>query len=181
MGSTLIPLLASWLLTGFANCRPAETASIPTISQGDLNDATCNSDPTWTAKSFLKEDCYVSVLDMFLQDYRPHPQLKFEFYSSLYPPPPESNKIQTPKRYTTKSCTLALVMLYSFNSAELPGSFRPGHAHTDMATFREIYFAAQRLERNCIVGRGQTSRLGWEPVGKSAISLFIKLASKVFL
>lgn len=57
-------------------------------------------------------------------------------------------------------------MLYKFGSAELPGVFRPGHAHTDLATFEEIYTTARRLESNCIVGQGRMSRLAWEPVGK---------------
>ncbi|KAL8686615.1 MAG: hypothetical protein Q9218_006985 [Villophora microphyllina] len=133
----------------------------------NLDAATCDSNPTWIARNFLKEDCYVSVLDMFLQDYRPHPKSKFEFYSSLYPAPAGSDRIQTPKRYTTKSCTLALVMLYNFKSAELPGVYKAGHARMDTATFSEIYSTAQRMEANCIVGQGQASRLAWEPVGQT--------------
>lgn len=58
-------------------------------------------------------------------------------------------------------------MLYNFKSAELPGKFRTGHLHTELATFGEIYTTAQRLQRNCIVGQGQGGRLAWEPVGES--------------
>ncbi|KAL9579429.1 MAG: hypothetical protein Q9212_005118 [Teloschistes hypoglaucus] len=99
---------------------------------------------------------------MFLQDYRLHPQAKFEFYSSLYPAPTSSNRIRTPRRYTT-----TLVMLYNFQLAELPGTYKAGHARTDIATFQEIYTTAHRMEEHCIVGRGQASRLAWEPVGAS--------------
>ncbi|KAI4091267.1 MAG: hypothetical protein L6R37_007770 [Teloschistes peruensis] len=155
---TRIAVVVSWLFTNVANCRPADTLGPVSINH-DLDAATCDSNPSWTARSFLKEDCYVSVLDMFLQDYRLHPQTKFEFYSSLYPAPTGSNRIQTPKRYMT-----TLVMLYSFKTAELPGTYKAGHARTDMATFQEIYTTAHRMEENCILGRGQASRLAWEPV-----------------
>ncbi|CAL8574078.1 hypothetical protein XPA_000051 [Xanthoria parietina] len=158
-------IVAGCVFTGFASCRPSKPLTIPGTLDTNLGVADCDSKPDWTARNFLKEDCYVSVLDMFLQDYRSHPQAKFEFYSSLYPAPPGSNRLQTPKRYTTKSCTLALVMLYNFKSAELPGTFRSGHLHTELATFGEIYKTAQRLQRNCIVGQGQGGRLAWEPVG----------------
>ncbi|KAL8961496.1 MAG: hypothetical protein Q9193_001955 [Seirophora villosa] len=131
-----------------------------------LRAATCDSRSDWSAKNFVKEDCYNSVLNVFLQDYRPNPKAKFNFYSSTLPPPPGSNMIQTPRRYTTKSCTLALVMLYKFGSSELPGAQRRGHALTELATFEEIYRTARRLEENCILGPGQTSRLAWEPVGE---------------
>lgn len=57
-------------------------------------------------------------------------------------------------------------MLYRFGSAELPGTFKAGHSHTDLATFDEIYTTARRLEENCIVGQGRASRLAWEPVGE---------------
>lgn len=57
-------------------------------------------------------------------------------------------------------------MLYKFRSAELPGAFKLGHAHTDLATFGEIYTTARRLESNCIVGQGRTSQLAWAPVGE---------------
>ncbi|KAL8762446.1 MAG: hypothetical protein Q9194_007545, partial [Teloschistes cf. exilis] len=97
---TRIAVVALWLCTSVANCRPAGSLGPISINH-DLDAATCDSNPSWTARSFLKEDCYVSVLDMFLQDYRLHPQTKFEFYSSLYPAPTGSNRIQTPKRYTT--------------------------------------------------------------------------------
>lgn len=97
---TRIAVVVSWLFTNVANCRPADTLGPVSINH-DLDAATCDSNPSWTARSFLKEDCYVSVLDMFLQDYRLHPQTKFEFYSSLYPAPTGSNRIQTPKRYMT--------------------------------------------------------------------------------
>ncbi|KAI4198498.1 MAG: hypothetical protein LQ350_005227 [Teloschistes chrysophthalmus] len=187
---TWIAVVASWLFISVANCRPADTSG-PTAISSDLDAATCDSNPSWTARSFLKEDCYVSVLDMFLQDYRLHPQTKFEFYSSFFPAPTGSNRVQTPKRYTTsklgapklpkvvcscgvadaESCTLALVMLYNFKSAELPGTYKAGHARTDMATFQEIYTTAHRMEENCIVGRGQASRLAWEPVGASHYNL----------
>ena len=57
-------------------------------------------------------------------------------------------------------------MLYNFEAAELPGSFRTGHLHSELATFGEIYTTAQRLQRNCIVGQGQGAGLAWEPVGE---------------
>ncbi|KAL8659837.1 MAG: hypothetical protein Q9202_006936 [Teloschistes flavicans] len=177
---TRIAVVTVWLFTSVARCRPADISGAASIDNG-LEAATCDSDPTWTARNFLKEDCYVSVLDMFLEDYRLHPQTKFEFYSSLYPAPAGSNRIRTPKRYTTKSCTLALVMLYNFKSAELPGTYKAGHARTDMATFSEIYTTAHRMEENCIVGRGQASRLAWEPVGESLWFLPSNMgASKIF-
>ncbi|KAI4247426.1 MAG: hypothetical protein LQ352_006153, partial [Teloschistes flavicans] len=97
---TRIAVVTVWLFTSVARCRPADISDAASIDN-DLEAATCDSDPTWTARNFLKEDCYVSVLDMFLQDYRLHAQTKFEFYSSLYPAPAGSNRIRTPKRYTT--------------------------------------------------------------------------------
>ncbi|KAL9594422.1 MAG: hypothetical protein Q9219_007038 [cf. Caloplaca sp. 3 TL-2023] len=127
---------------------------------------TCDSRPEWTATNFLKEDCYKSVQDMFLQDYRFHMKSKFNFYSGLFPPPEGSNMVRTPRRYTEKSCTLALIMLYKFGSAELPGMSVRGHSKTDLATFDEIYKTARRLEENCIVGQGRMSKLAWEPVGE---------------
>lgn len=154
-------LLAVCFLATTARCRPTQPQDL------SLDSATCDSRSDWTASNFLKEDCFKSVLDVYLQDYRPHPQSKFKFYASLFPPPPGSNMIQTPRRYTTKSCTLALVMLYKFGSTELPGTFKPGHARTDFAAFEEIYTAARKMESNCIVGHGQTSRLAWEPVGET--------------
>ncbi|KAI4087386.1 MAG: hypothetical protein LQ344_006824 [Seirophora lacunosa] len=138
-----------------------------------LRAATCDSRSDWSANNFVKEDCYNSVLNVFLQDYRPNPKAKFNFYSGTLPPPPGSNMIQTPRRYTTKSCTLALVMLYKFGSAEVPGAQRRGHAVTELASFEEIYRTARRLEENCILGQGQTSRLAWEPVGATkSLGLF---------
>lgn len=94
-------IVAGCVFTGFASCRPSKPLTIPGTLDTNLGVADCDSKPDWTARNFLKEDCYVSVLDMFLQDYRSHPQAKFEFYSSLYPAPPGSNRLQTPKRYTT--------------------------------------------------------------------------------
>ncbi|KAL8805559.1 MAG: hypothetical protein Q9223_001337 [Gallowayella weberi] len=161
-----ITILAGCMLTDIAQCRPAQSLETTGGSGGALKVTNCDSNADWSARNFLKEDCYVSVLDMFLQDYRPHPQTEFDFYSGLLPPSPTSNRIQTPRRYTTKSCTLALVMLYNFKGPELPGTFRSGHSHTELATFGEIYNTAQRLQQHCIVGRGQTSRLAWEPVGE---------------
>ncbi|KAI4270687.1 MAG: hypothetical protein L6R38_007052 [Xanthoria sp. 2 TBL-2021] len=163
----LSTIIAGCVFTRFARSRPSQSLATPGTLDPNLEVADCDSKPDWTARNFLKEDCYVSVLDMFLQDYRPHPQAKFDFYSSFYPAPPGSNRLQTPKRYTTKSCTLALVMLYNFKSAELPGTFRTGHLHSELATFGEIYTTAQRLQRNCIVGQGQGGRLAWEPVGQT--------------
>ncbi|KAI4135349.1 MAG: hypothetical protein LQ341_005894, partial [Variospora aurantia] len=120
----------------------------------------------WSAANFLKEDCYNSVLDVFLQDYRPHAKAKFNFYSSIIPPPPGSNRIQTPRRYTTSMYHVEELALKAFGFAELPGTVRRGYALTELATFEEIYKAARRLEENCILGQGQTSRLAWEPVGE---------------
>ncbi|KAL8989813.1 MAG: hypothetical protein Q9177_001383 [Variospora cf. flavescens] len=161
-------VLAVLVLALATNCHPAE--AVPRFSRfmpdSMLRASTCDSRPDWSAANFLKEDCYNSVLDVFLQDYRPHAKAKFNFYSSIIPPPPGSNRIQTPRRYTTKSCTLVLVMLYRFGFAELPGTVRGGHALTELATFEEIYKAARRLEEKCILGQGQTSGLAWEPVGE---------------
>lgn len=94
-------IVAGCVFTGFASSRPAKPLTTPGTLEANLGVSDCDSNPDWTARNFLKEDCYVSVLDMFLQDYRSHPQAKFEFYSSLYPAPPGSNRLQTPKRYTT--------------------------------------------------------------------------------
>ncbi|KAL8883981.1 MAG: hypothetical protein Q9215_007878, partial [Flavoplaca cf. flavocitrina] len=164
MKISLSTIYMSYLLIPNALSRPSQTSTNHNSQTQDLSVPNCDSKPTWTAPNFLKEDCYVSVLSMFLQDYRPHPKTPFDFYSSFYPAPPLSNRLQTPRRYTTKSCTLALVMLYNFKSAELPGAFRAGHRESETATFGEIYTTAQRLQRNCIVGQGQGGRLAWEPV-----------------
>ncbi|KAL9012016.1 MAG: hypothetical protein Q9173_003187 [Seirophora scorigena] len=145
--------------------HPAEPRTSPFIPDSMLRDVTCDSRSDWSANNFLKEDCYNSVLNVFLQDYRPNAKAIFDFYSSPFPPPPGSNMIQTPRRYTTKSCTLALVMLYKFGPTEVPGAQRRGHALTELATFEEIYRTARRLEEKCILGQGQ-SHLAWEPVGE---------------
>lgn len=95
-------IVAGCVFTGFASCRPSKRLTIiPGTLEPSLGVADCDSNPDWTARNFVKEDCYVSVLDMFLQDYRSHPQAQFEFYSNLYPAPLGSNRLQTPKRYTT--------------------------------------------------------------------------------
>lgn len=93
--------LAVWFFATAAKCHPAQPPATPLGLVDNYNTANCDSKPDWSASSFVKEDCYNSVLDVFLQDYRPHPKAKFNFYTGLYPPPPGSNMIQTPKRYTT--------------------------------------------------------------------------------
>lgn len=96
-------ILAVLVLALATNSHPAE--GVPRFSRfmpdGMLGAPICDSRPDWSAANFLKEDCYNSVLDVFLQDYRPHPKAKFHFYSSIIPPPPGSNRVQTPRRYTT--------------------------------------------------------------------------------
>lgn len=101
MKITCCSALVLWCFATAAICRPAQPQILPLGSGVHLDAGTCDSKPDWSASNFLREDCYNSVLDVFLQDYRPHPQAKFNFYSGLYPPPPGSNKIQTPRRYTT--------------------------------------------------------------------------------
>lgn len=99
----LATTFAAWVFATTASCRPAQP-EVPSVdSVGNLEAANCDSKPDWSASTFLKEDCYASVLDVFLQDYRPHPQSKFNFYSSLFPPPLGSNMMQTPRRYTTST------------------------------------------------------------------------------
>ncbi|KAL8846385.1 MAG: hypothetical protein Q9221_008527 [Calogaya cf. arnoldii] len=166
----LSTIIIGCILTRFARCRPSQSFTTPGTLEPKLGVANCDSKPDWTARNFLKEDCYVSVLDMFLQDYRPHPHAKFDFYSNFYPAPPVVKPLHGPRGADIdaypESCTLALVMLYNFKSAELPGTFRKGHLHSELATFADIYTTAQRLQRNCIVGQGQGGRLAWEPVGE---------------
>jgi len=66
-------------------------------------------------------------------------------------------------------------MLDFFQSGTLPGedSFGPHpYTNTDVASFEDLWLAADRIERCCLV----MQRIpGWAPVGREDSPLFLKL------
>lgn len=97
-------LLSLLLFTTLSTSRPPPPHPLPlTLPPTALKAANCDSKSDWSAPNFLKEDCFKSVQDIFLHDYRPYPKMKFNFYSGIFPPPPGSNMVQTPRRYTTSA------------------------------------------------------------------------------
>lgn len=82
--------------------------------------------------------------------------------------------VQTPQRYSSGQCTLAIVMLDSFVAGSLPGEKEGGtyrYPNSDVTSFEELWETAGTLEVNCVVTQKQ---LGWAPGGKEyAIGIFI--------
>ena len=74
------------------------------------------------------------------------------------------------------TCTVAIVMLSTFTWGELPGEDPrhppPGDFPTsDIASFHELWWAAQKLEMWCLAMQEQ---LGWAEVGKlNNIGVFV--------
>ncbi|KAL8762717.1 MAG: hypothetical protein Q9194_007497 [Teloschistes cf. exilis] len=126
----------------------------------------CVESESWRAPYFFKEDCYVAVQNLYKWDFRFHPDVLFTFYAGGQRPAHSTQLVQTPKRYTETTCTLALVTLNMVNSLGLPGSIPHGTAGVDKTTFREIYEAARTLEDRCVAQVGRPGKLGWAPVGE---------------
>ncbi|KAL8721137.1 MAG: hypothetical protein Q9225_002120 [Loekoesia sp. 1 TL-2023] len=126
----------------------------------------CVDSDSWRAANFVKEDCYVAVQELYKWDYRFHPDHVFTFFSSGSSSRHTSLAIQTPKRYTTSSCTLALVTLNKLAPYNLPGHLPHGSQPVDKATFRDIYQATRTLEEQCIAPSGRPGKVGWTVVGQ---------------
>ncbi|KAL9576303.1 MAG: hypothetical protein Q9212_007217 [Teloschistes hypoglaucus] len=126
----------------------------------------CVESESWRAPHFFKEDCYVAVQNLYKWDFRFHPDILFTFYSGGQRPAHGTQRVQTPKRYTETTCTLALVNLNMVNPLGLPGSIPHGTEGVDKTTFREIYEVARTLEDRCVAKGGRPGKLGWGPVGK---------------
>ena len=83
-------------------------------------------------------------------------------FRSVTPIPPSSDHTLT----IQGKCTLAIVMLDSFESGSLPGE-KTGETYrypaSDVTSFEEIWGTAGTIEVNCVLTQKQ---LGWAPGGK---------------
>ncbi|KAL8920767.1 MAG: hypothetical protein Q9208_006097 [Pyrenodesmia sp. 3 TL-2023] len=97
MRSTFLPSLLFLLPPAIA--RPTITANL-TLNRTLLESipVECVSAASWKAPSFVKEDCYVAVQDLYKWDYRWHPDNVMTF-SSRFVTHQTVLSVHTPKRY----------------------------------------------------------------------------------
>ncbi|KAL8762421.1 MAG: hypothetical protein Q9184_001588 [Pyrenodesmia sp. 2 TL-2023] len=180
--TTLVPPLLFFYLLHFTTARPATTTTANLTLDATLPQTIpveCVSAASWKAPSFIKEDCYVAVQDLYKWDYRWQPDNLMTFFSGFVTHRTDLT-VHTPKRYVEcvgivkATCTLALVTLNSFGAFELPGRLRHGIQPVDKATYREVYQAARALEEQCVAPGGRPANVGWTVVGsRRSLGVFL--------
>ncbi|KAL6719060.1 hypothetical protein ACLMJK_003295 [Lecanora helva] len=160
------------------------TPSFQNLTQSSQNDISnnnyCTTSQSWVGSGSFTMDCIHAVVYLYDTEVKsritPQADASKEDFEFVTPrvPPSSKNWMKTPRKYTVGTCTVAVIMLNFFQKdprqqmPEIPGKW---HASRDMASFYEIWQAANQLERVCLLHNGQP---GWASEGgRGAIGVFM--------
>ena len=122
---------------------------------------------------YSEEDCVDAIAGLQHSDYDSYGQNLFEFLApgagAWYGYP----YIVTPRRYTVRTCTIAIAMLVNFPPGMLPGEPpRLPYGFSDVSSFAQMWSAARQIDHFC---EGVHGSLGWAMEGdiNHAIGVFI--------
>ena len=130
----------------------------------------CTDSRYWTGPDFDHHDCDEALTEFLDTRVAEYEDTVFEFLAPGAIPSHEINRVKTPLKIPIGTCTMVIAMLESFRPGTLPGVGPQAYPPTDLASFRDIYFAALSLSVQC------TRRLkqpGWSATGgRGSIGVF---------
>lgn len=131
----------------------------------------CISNADWSTPSF-DDDCVSALESFYYSDVSRYRDKQFEF---MTPDAPRKkaylDPVITPRRYVIGKCTLAIVMLSSFQPRQVPGSIGP-YQPSDIGTYKQIWRSVENIAKICLPSRNHNA--GWEAVGSAgSIGVFV--------
>ena len=130
--------------------------------------AYCTKSVAWTGDAGLEStflsDCGRVNMEFWNAEVIRHGVSEFEFLNKESAPAHRNPRQQTPRRYTYRDCTIALI-----NKPDIPDPYWPGDQQlskqpvTDTASYDEIYMSLLAITAECLHDHRQA---GWAVTGQ---------------
>ncbi|KAL9003088.1 MAG: hypothetical protein Q9188_004023 [Gyalolechia gomerana] len=127
----------------------------------------CVSLPSWTANRFNDPSACLEAFTYARTIESAHPNTKFEFLPTNHPPSTRYPRMDTPRRYTKRGCTVAIIMLSSFPDDDLPPGQPPQRRRyeSSVTTFNAVWRAGQYVWECCVEYGRPGPTPGWNCAG----------------
>ncbi|KAL9027801.1 MAG: hypothetical protein Q9196_003734, partial [Gyalolechia fulgens] len=124
--------------------------------------------PSWTANRFDDLSACREAFTYARSIESAHADVTFEFLPNYHPASSRYPRVDTPRRYTKRGCTVAIVMLSSFPDDGLPPGQPPGRRRyeSSVTTFNAIWRAGQFVWECCVQWGRPRPMPGWNCVGR---------------
>ncbi|KAL6715402.1 hypothetical protein ACLMJK_006363 [Lecanora helva] len=165
--------LLSILTTATCLTVPSPATLNSTISTTwGLPEYRCVNDYSWRSSQFYPDACRAAFEHAHYIEAS-HLRQKFEFLSNGEMPLTRYPRMETPRRYNMRGCTVAIVMLSFYGPDDLPGQ-DPLRRRYDrsVTTFEKIFRAGQFVYEGC-VAYGRPQGPGWNNAGtRHSVGIF---------
>ena len=145
-------------------------------TSGQIGLPVCTQSNRWIPHEVLYADCLLALDVLRRAEGAKSSTQPFEFLLPGAQKTTHLLPLLTPRKYTSKTCSITIVMLAIFPVQFLPPQAKKKwYNPTDIATLDEITMAAGRIAERCIKDNGETQAAGWEPVGREdqTIGVFV--------
>lgn len=155
---------------------PVNPTSNPNPILPGLPEYQCVSLSSWTADRFNDASACGEAFTYAKTIESVHKTTRFEFLPTHHPPSTRYPRMDTPRRYTKRGCTVAIVMLSSFPDDDLPPGQPPGRKRYDstVTTFERVWEAGQYVWECCVEYGRPGPTPGWNNAGwyRKSVGIF---------